>query len=240
MKRQIIEIDEAKCNGCGQCVLDCAENALAVIEGKARLISEVYCDGLGACLNCPQGALTLTVREAPPFDEAAALAAKARSEAARGPAGQAAAGLPAGGCPGGAARILRPLTGAAAAEPHLRADLPAWPIQLRLLPPQAPFLVGAHLLLAAQCAGFALPRLHQNWLSGRVPLIACPKLDDNKELQEKLNAILRVARPVELSVLRMSVPCCQGLERLARQALEGCGSSAALHCHVVQLERFAN
>lgn len=229
MKRQIIDIDEAKCNGCGQCVLDCAENALAVIDGKARLINEVYCDGLGACLNCPQGALTLTTRKAPAFDEAAALAAKARSEAANGPTG------PVGGCPGVAARSLRPLTGVADAAPNVRADLPTWPIQLRLLPPQAPFLAGAHLLLAAQCAGFALPHLHQDWLAGRVPLIACPKLDDIKELQEKLTAILRVARPAALSVLRMSVPCCGGLERLARQALEASGRTAALHCHVVHL-----
>lgn len=229
MKRPIIEIDEQKCNGCGQCVLDCAEGALAVINGKARLISDVYCDGLGACLNCPQGALTLTHREAPAFDEDAALAAKARREARSGPTEAT------GGCPGGAARVLRPLTGTAVADPGLRAELSTWPIQLRLAPPQAPFLAGAHLLLAAQCAGFALPRLHQDWLAGRVPLIACPKLDDNKVLLEKLTAILRVARAAELTVLRMSVPCCGGLERLARQALEASGCSATLRCHVAQL-----
>lgn len=127
---------------------------------------------------------------------------------------------------------MRPLTGTAVADPGLRAELSTWPIQLRLAPPQAPFLGGAHLLLAAQCAGFALPRLHQDWLAGRVPLIACPKLDDNKVLLEKLTAILRVARAAELTVLRMSVPCCGGLERLARQALEGVRlfCNAALPC----------
>ena len=192
MKRPIIEIDEEKCNGCGQCVLDCAEGALAVIDGKARLVSEVFCDGLGACLNCPQGALTLTTREAPDFDEAAALAAKA-------------------------------------------VELPTWPIQLRLVPPQAPFLDGAHLLLAAHCAGFALPNLHKDWLAGRVPLIACPKLEDNTVLLEKLTAILRTGRIAGLTVLRMSVPCCGGLERLARQALEAAACNLPLEIHVARL-----
>ena len=171
MKRPIIEIDEEKCNGCGQCVPDCAEGALAVIDGKARLISEVFCDGLGACLNCPQGALTLTTREAPDFDEAAALAAKAQRETPNSPDRPAPMTPPAGGCPGSAARVLRPLSGNAAvpaASEVLRVELPTWPIQLRLVPPQAPFLDGAHLLLAAHCAGFALPNLHKDWLAGRL------------------------------------------------------------------------
>lgn len=228
MKRPIIEIDEAKCNGCGQCVLDCAEGALAVIDGKARLISEVFCDGLGACLNCPQGALTLTTREAAEFDEKAALAAKARREASESAAG---------GCLGSAARSLRPLgaPAAAVANTTLRAELPTWPIQLRLVPSQAPFMDGAHLLLAAHCAGFALPRLHQDWLPGRVPLIACPKLEDNAPLLEKLTDILRGGRITGLTVLRMSVPCCGGLERLAREALNRAGRDLPLESHVVAL-----
>lgn len=228
MKRPIIEIDEAKCNGCGQCVLDCAEGALAVIDGKARLISEVFCDGLGACLNCPQGALTLTTREAAEFDEKAALAAKARREASESAAS---------GCPGSAARSLRPLgaPAAAGANTTLRAELPTWPIQLRLVPSQVPFMDGAHLLLAAHCAGFALPRLHQDWLPGRVPLIACPKLEDNAPLLEKLTDILRGGRITGLTVLRMSVPCCGGLERLAREALNRAGRDLPLESHVVAL-----
>ena len=236
MERPIIEIDEAKCNGCGQCALDCAEGALAVIDGKARLISEVFCDGLGACLNCPQGALTLTTREAPEFDEKAALAAKARRESPDG-AERAAQPRPAGGCPGSAARSLRPLAGpaAAATDAALRVELPTWPIQLRLVPPQAPFLNGAHLLLAAHCAGFALPRLHRDWLAGRVPLIACPKLEDNALLLEKLTAILRGGRIAGLTVLRMSVPCCGGLDRLAREALDKAGCDLPLESHVACL-----
>ena len=238
MKRPIIEIDEEKCNGCGQCVPDCAEGALAVIDGKARLISEVFCDGLGACLNCPQGALTLTTREAPDFDEAAALAAKAQRETPNSPDRPAPMTPPAGGCPGSAARVLRPLSGNAAvpAAPEvLRVELPTWPIQLRLVPPQAPFLDGAHLLLAAHCAGFALPNLHKDWLAGRVPLIACPKLEDNTVLLEKLTAILRTGRIAGLTVLRMSVPCCGGLERLAGQALEAAACDLPMEIHVARL-----
>ncbi|MGE9984817.1 ATP-binding protein [Desulfovibrio sp. SGI.169] len=238
MKRPVIEIDEAKCNGCGQCVLDCAEGALAVIDGKARLISEVFCDGLGACLNCPQGALSLTTREAPEFDEKAALAAKARRQASDGAASS--ARHTAGGCPGSAPRDLRDprFLGAPAAmvaSEALRVELPTWPIQLRLASPRAPFLDGARLLLAAHCAGFALPRLHQDWLPGRVPLIACPKLEDSATLLEKLTDILRGGRIARLTVLRMSVPCCGGLDRLAREAMKGAGCDLPLESHVARL-----
>lgn len=154
MERPIIEIDEEKCDGCGQCVLDCAEGALAVVNGKARLIRDSYCDGLGACLNCPRGALRIVMREAEAFDEAAALAAKAARDGQARPQG----------CPGSrprtfaapgniaAAPALTPLFSAADNDipDSLRARTPSWPIQLRLLPPQAPFLSGAHVLLAAQ------------------------------------------------------------------------------------------
>lgn len=232
MQRPIIEIDEEKCDGCGQCVLDCAEGALAVIDGKARLISEVYCDGLGACLNCPQGALRIVTREAPAFDEAAALAAKAAREGRP-------VGAPGGhGCPGSAPRRLTPL--AATARPAASPDSPqartaTWPLQLRLVTPTAPYLRGAHLLLAAHCAGFCLPDLHQNWLPGRVAVIACPKLDDNHEYQEKLTDILAVNAIREITVLRMSVPCCGGLELLARNAMTASGVNVPLHSRTVRL-----
>lgn len=232
MERPIIEIDEEKCDGCGQCVLDCAEGALAVTDGKARLISDVYCDGLGACLNCPQGALRLVTREAADFDEAAALAAKALRQKSSPDFSS--------GCPGSAPRSMRPLTplGSVANEPSspLRAALPSWPIQLRLIPPAAPFLQGSRLLLAAHCAGFALPDLHQGWLASHVPLIACPKLEDNALLQEKLTSILRESGAAGLEVLRMSVPCCSGLERLAHKALEAAAAGMPLRSHVIQLD----
>ena len=230
MERPIIQIDEEKCNSCGQCVLDCAEGALAVIDGKARLISEVYCDGLGACLNCPQGALTLVTREAPAFDEAAALAAKARREGRPAPA------VGAHGCPGSAARTLTPLGEPASGPAALAAHTATWPLQLRLVPPTAPYLSGARLLLAAHCAGFCLPDLHRDWLPGRVPVIACPKLDDSREYLQKLTDILAANPNIEeIAVLRMSVPCCGGLEMLARKAAEAAGVAAPILSHTVRL-----
>ena len=190
MKRPIIEIDEEKCNGCGKCVLDCAEGALAIIDGKAK-------------------------RE-----------------------GAAAPHRPHGGCPGSMARTLTPLTGGPAptgAAGDLRAQVPTWPIQIRLLPPTAPFLKGANILLAAHCAGFALPNLHSEWMRGRVPIIACPKLEDNEVLVEKLTAIIKHGGIAGITVLRMSVPCCGGLERLVQQAITAAGSTLTPETHIVQL-----
>lgn len=238
-KRLIIEIDEDKCNGCGQCVLDCAEGALAIVDGKAKLIRDSYCDGLGACLSCPEGALQLIEREAEEFDEEAALAAKAEREGtAPAHAGHGAQGMTPrpGGCPGSMARALKPLSPVtAAANPGLAVDLPSWPIQLRLVPPTALFLKGAQILLAAHCAGFALPNLHKDWLAGRIPVIACPKLEDNAALLEKLTAIIKSGQIAGLTVLRMSVPCCGGLEHLAQQALKDAQSDLKMDCHVVKL-----
>lgn len=244
MERPIIQIDEERCDGCGQCVLACAEGALAIRDGKARLISDTYCDGLGACLSCPRDALKLVVRDAPDFDEAAALAAKAARTDIPKPH--------AGGCPGSAARVLNPAAGQAPPVPlasaaaagaadggSVPAVLPSWPLQLRLLPPTAPFLRGARILLAAHCSGFALPNLHADWLAGRIPVIACPKLDDaGREYLPRLTAILRGhadAPPVSIDVLRMSVPCCSGLEHLARAAVREAGPDIPIRCHVVRL-----
>lgn len=235
MERPIIFIDEDRCDGCGQCVLECAEGALAVVDGKVRLISDSYCDGLGACLSCPRDALRLVTREAAAFDEAAALAARA---ARRGetPGGER-------GCPGSAARTLTPLAPLAAqteaGTPVLRARTPTWPLQLRLIPPAAPFLRHADILLAAQCAGFALPDLHERWLRGRVPVIACPKLDtDGSGTLDRLTALLRGhadAPPASLTVLRMSVPCCAGLDRLAHAAVRRAGLGLIPQTRIVSL-----
>ncbi len=241
MKRLIIQIDEEKCTGCGQCILDCAEGALAIVDGKAKLIKDSYCDGLGACLNCPEGALQLIEREADDFDEEEALAAKAERDGLPGkPAGHGqhgpAHGMPhkPGGCPGSMARALKPLSpGTVAANPGLATDLPSWPIQLRLVPPSAAFLKGAHVLLAAHCAGFALPNLHKDWIAGRIPIIACPKLEDNAALLEKLTAIIKSGQIAKLTILRMSVPCCGGLERLVEQAMKDAQSDIPVECHIV-------
>lgn len=245
MERPIIEIDEEKCDGCGQCVLDCAEGALAVVDGKARLIRDSYCDGLGACLNCPREALRIVMRAAEAFDEKAALAAKAAREGQKDGQGVAR------GCPGSLARSFVAPSGAPADAPgltplfsaadndipdSLRAQTPSWPVQLRLLPPGAPFLRHAHILLAAQCAGFVLPTLHDDWLQGRIPVIACPKLDNTGDYPERLAALFAQG-PASVTVLRMSVPCCAALEQLARKALEASGCHAPLHSHVVRLPR---
>ena len=232
MLRPIIEIDEEKCNGCGQCILDCAEGALAIVDGKARLISDVYCDGLGACLNCPQGALSLGMREAAPFDEAAALAAKAQRKGA----------APAGGCPGSAARTLKPLAPLGAGKPAPEPDagtvvaqLPAWPVKLALVPPTASFLRGARLLLTADCAALSLPAIHAKWLIGHIPLLACPKRENHDSIRQRLTAIFEQGAPAAVTVLRMSVPCCGALARLTEQAMATAGSRVPLKVYTVEL-----
>lgn len=229
MERPIIEIDEEKCNGCGQCILDCAEGALAIINGKARLISDVYCDGLGACLNCPQGALSLRTREAAAFDEAAAMLAKLEREQA--------GGLPL--VPSREIQPMRQIIAAAREEKELardlRSHLRSWPIQLELIPAKADYYAQADILLAAQCAGFALPHIHKDWISGRLPIIACPKLEDNDKLVERLTAVLQNNNIKRMTVLRMSVPCC-AMERIVRAALEQSGSAIPWETHVAQLK----
>ena len=225
MLRPMIHRDEEKCNGCGQCITDCAEGALAIIDGKAKLISETYCDGLGACLNCPQGALTLKMKEAPAFDEHAALAAKAAREK---------------GCADGKTAQFKPLAPFIPTSGNneiLEADLSTWPIQLQLISPHTDWLKNAHLLLAAQCAGFSIKNLQKEWLPGKILMIACPKLEDNKKLLEKLTEIFRVANPASITILRMSVPCCGGLERLVKQALALSGKDIAVDTHIVQLPK---
>lgn len=213
MPRPIITIDEEKCNGCGQCILDCAEGALAIVNGKAKLISEVYCDGLGACLNCPQGALTLAMKDAPPFDEAAALAAKREREAKK---------------------PLTPIMPQDFKPPCVNAEVSTWPIQLELVPKTAAFLKNAPLLLAAQCAGFAAPDIHVQ-MRGKVLLIACPKLENHEILAEKLAAIISANDTPSISILRMSVPCC-ALPAIVERAIAISGKKPELHVEVVSLK----
>ena len=214
MLRPLIEIDEQRCNGCGQCVTDCAEGALAIIDGKAKLISESYCDGLGACLNCPQDALKLVMKEAPEFDEAAALAAMEKRK--------------------NKPKLLMP-PGISKTGNSLAAELPSWPIQLELLPARASFLENANLLLAAHCSAFALPNFHTDWLQDHIPVIACPKLENNEKLTEKLAAIIKNNNPKSLVILRMSVPCCGGLQKIAAQAIERAGSFLVPRIEIVKL-----
>jgi NAD-dependent dihydropyrimidine dehydrogenase PreA subunit len=219
-ERDIIEIDEALCNGCGECIASCAEGALELVDGKARLASDIYCDGLGACLGqCPQGALKIARRASLEFD-----GGKARLKAAEG------IGRRPAGCSGAAAMSLRPhVDEKATGDAHPPGpDGPAlanWPIQLRLVPPSAPFLNSRTLTVAADCTAFASPRFHQEFLGAGSPLVmGCPKLDDMDLCITKLREILE-ARPeiTELKVPIMEVPCCRGLIYAAATAIRQSG-----------------
>jgi Pyruvate/2-oxoacid:ferredoxin oxidoreductase delta subunit len=216
--RKIIQIDESRCNGCGECITSCAEGALALVNGKARLVKEKYCDGLAACLKeCPQGALKIVEREADQFDEeAASLHVEAQQKATTG--------TPCA-CPGSAVRQFeKPGAATPGAVPEAQeSTLAHWPVQLTLVPPGAKFLQGSDVLLTAQCVPVAYPNLHRDFLGGHSILIACPKLDDAEAHLAKLTEILQKTDIRSLTVLRMEVPCCSGLTRLARLALAESG-----------------
>ncbi|WP_312563549.1 4Fe-4S binding protein [Anaerospora sp.] len=216
MKRNMILIDEDKCNGCGLCISACHEGALQLIDGKARLVSDIYCDGLGACLPaCPTGAMQIEEREAAAFDEEA-VAERMKHHAA--PLTQPAA--PPQGCPGMQARVFTNKPQAAQSSPQIAAqsELRQWPCQLRLVPAHAPYFDNAHLLIAADCSAFAYANIHQDFIKNKITLIGCPKLDD-ADYTEKLTQILSSHTIKSLTVLRMEVPCCGGLEHAAKQAL---------------------
>jgi Pyruvate/2-oxoacid:ferredoxin oxidoreductase delta subunit len=243
--RPIIRIDEAKCDGCGQCVTGCAEGALKIIDGKARLVSDKYCDGLGACIGeCPTGALTIEMREADAYDEAAVLAAGgdpkglAQTHPNRPVPLHPAHAPHAGGCPGSMSRQFQAAStpapapaGGGAAEAPTR--LTHWPIQLHLIHPGAPQYQGADVLLAADCAPFAMAGFHEKMLAGRSLIIACPKLDDKSGYMEKLEHLFARAQVKSLTVARMEVPCCGGLLQMVLQARESAGSDAPVRDVVV-------
>lgn len=219
--RKIVKIDEEKCNGCGLCVPSCAEGALRIIDGKARLVSEKYCDGLGACLGqCPEGAITVEEREADGFDE----------EAVKHNLKPAKEELPCG-CPSAAVtRFERPVGVRAKAKTATATEsaLAHWPVQLALVPPSAPFLQGADLLLAADCVPFAYAGFHEEFLKGHALLVSCPKLDDFQARLSKLAEVLRRAEVKSVTVVHMEVPCCSGLVHMARQAILASGKDIPL------------
>lgn len=243
MIRDIVKIDEEKCDGCGLCVPACAEGAIRIIDGKARLIADNLCDGLGACLgHCPKDAIIVEKRQADEFDEEAVelhlkqqghapLAGHGRHPA---PAHKPAAhggGCPSakvmsfgGGCPSAQVRSVAAPAAAVTEQAGTRAStLRQWPVQLHLVPPGAPFLKDADLLLAADCVPFAYADFHRDFLDGKALLIGCPKLDDGQAYVEKLTQMLRQNNIRRLTVLHMEVPCCSGLIAIARQALAACG-----------------
>jgi Fe-S-cluster-containing hydrogenase component 2 len=223
--RNIIKIDEVKCNGCGKCIVDCAEGALKLVDGKARLVRDDFCDGLGACIgSCPQGAITFEQRDAAEFDEAAVQKhlAAAHSAAPHGTAPMAAAGCPGLQLLNLAAPPADALT-ASPAGPAGPSELTHWPIQLALIPPTAPFLRGCDLLFAADCAPLAVPDFHARFLRTRKVVLGCPKLDDRESYVGKLAAIVEQADLRSLTIVHMEVPCCMALAQLAQAAFQRAG-----------------
>ena len=212
MIRKIIHIDEEKCDGCGACVNACHEGAISLVNGKAKLMHEHYCDGLGDCLPaCHTGAITFEEREAPAYDEAAVLAAKAARES-----------HPHTGCPGAAMRQMRHEKPTVSQTGEAESQLTNWPVQIKLAPVSAPYFDGASLLVAADCSAFTYAAFHSRLLAGRVCLIGCPKLD-GVDYTEKLTEIIRQNDIRSQTIVRMEVPCCGGLEMAAKNALQASG-----------------
>nr|WP_326186470.1 4Fe-4S binding protein [uncultured Oscillibacter sp.] len=218
MVRRIIEIDREKCNGCGACAAACHEGAIGMADGKAVLLRDDYCDGLGDCLpTCPTGAITFVEREAAAYDATAVLAKKA--EALKG-----SAPVTRTGCPGSMTQALRHDDVPAASTPAggSVSRLMQWPVQIKLLPVEAPYYNGARLLIAADCTAFSRADFHERFMRGRVTMIGCPKLDEG-DYAEKLTEILRRNDVREVTVVRMEVPCCGGIQRAAETALRRSG-----------------
>jgi ferredoxin len=233
MKRNIIRIDEEKCTGCGLCVPGCHEEAIKIIDGKAKLVSDVFSDGLGACLGeCPEGALTLEEREANPFDEKMvqeAVARKKRDQAQghggkSSPQGLGVISSASHGCPGSAHTVferksqITPTVTQAGAK---QSELTHWPIQLHLVNPAADFFRGKDVVLAADCVAYCLPDFHERFLKGKSLAIACPKLDEGQDVYlEKIRKMVDESKINTLTVIMMEVPCCRGLLQIAHAALQ--------------------
>jgi len=224
--RKIIQIDDERCDGCGNCVISCAEGALKVIDGKARVISDNLCDGLGACIGeCPQDALHIIEREAEEFDEEAVekhLEAQEAGAEDKGtmpcgcPSTQIQSFAPAGNCQ--SANVPR-----AQAAGSAQSALGHWPVQIRLIPPNAPFLKGADLLVVADCVPVAFPTLHQDFLDGKAVMVGCPKFDDVQDYIDRFAEIFKNAGIKSVTTVVMDVPCCSGLPTIVKKGMEKAG-----------------
>ncbi len=223
IKRKIIQIDEERCDGCGQCVPSCAEGALRILDGKARLIAERYCDGLGACLGeCPNDALHVIERDAEDFDEEAVEAFLREQEK---PDESPFPGIvPAAGCPSSQVKMFgEKKASPKPAGPSTESALSHWPVQIRLIPATAPFLKGADLVIMADCVPVAYPDLHRDFLPGKAVMIGCPKFDDVEEYINKFIEIFRVAGLKSVTVIDMEVPCCSALPTIVHRAMKTAG-----------------
>lgn len=207
MIRKIIRIDEEKCNGCGACAVACHEGAIEMIDGKAKLTREDYCDGLGDCLPaCPTDAISFEEREAPAYNEEAVIEAKAKT-----------ATLPCG-CPGTQSRVLKKDNVESVSKEISQSRLSQWPVQIKLVPVNAPYFDGANLLIAADCSAYAYGSFHEEFIRNHITLIGCPKLDEG-DYTEKLTAIIAQNNIKSVTVTRMEVPCCGGIENAVKNAL---------------------
>ena len=214
MIRKIIKINEEKCNGCGACAAACHEGAIGMVDGKAKLLREDYCDGLGDCLpTCPVDAITFEEREAPAYNEAAVLASKAKKSPEVLPCG----------CPGTQSKFIK----REEADPIFEnsqsvSRLSQWPVQIKLVPVNAPYFDGANLLIAADCTAYAYGKFHEDFIKGRITLIGCPKLDDG-DYSEKLTEIFTSNKIKSIHLVRMMVPCCGGLSKAVANAIAASG-----------------
>ena len=215
MIRKIIQIDEEKCNGCGACAAACHEGAIGMVNGKAKLLRDDYCDGLGDCLPaCPTGAITFTERDAAAYDRAA-VEENMKKRKAEAP-------LPCG-CPGSNSReIKRAADNRPAPTVRHESRLFQWPVQIKLAPVNAPYFSGAKLLIAADCTAYAYAAFHEDFIKGHITLVGCPKLDST-DYSEKLTEIIRNNDIKSVTVVRMEVPCCSGIEIAAKKALQNSG-----------------
>ena len=215
MLRKIIKIDEEKCNGCGACAVACHEGAIEMIDGKAKLTREDYCDGLGDCLPaCPMNAITFEEREAPAYDEEAVRQAKMKTFGVKLPCG----------CPGSQSKTFQRAQAAPKAESAAvaQSQLMQWPVQIKLVPVNAPYFDNANLLIAADCTAYAYANFHNEFIRSRITLIGCPKLDEG-DYAEKLTAIISNNNIKSVTIVRMEVPCCGGIENAAKRAIQASG-----------------
>jgi NAD-dependent dihydropyrimidine dehydrogenase PreA subunit len=240
IKRKIIEIDPERCDGCGLCVPSCAEGAIQIIDGKAALTAEKYCDGLGACLGeCPNDALHIIEREAEDFDEHA-VEAHLQAQARKASAAPSETKLPCG-CPSTTLQTFAPVSSCQEAnQPKAQtaqgSALGHWPVQIKLIPPTAPFLKNANLLVVSDCAPLAYPSFHQDLLPGKVVMMGCPKFDDVQEYIQKFAEIFNTADINSVTTVVMEVPCCAGLPWIVKQAMEKAGKNIPLAERVVDIQ----